>query len=118
MKYIFLLTLALSAGTSCFAAVHIFSCTGNISATDPIRVNIIPDGDKIKATILEGTTRSTWDTYHVTEQSGRYTGTDSKGRPFVADIKLGTGRLIQAIATDLTQPKGVSSLDNIALICK
>lgn len=121
MKYSILLTLSLAATSACFAADRLYSCTGQSSLSEDgvIRVNIIRSNGHLKATLSEGAyNRNTWDTYHVTERSGNYQGTDRDGREFEARIDGNENLLVKAVAPDVRAASGEDELTNIRLSCE
>jgi hypothetical protein len=98
------------------AAERVHSCTGR-TPDGEIRVNIVNSDGELKATLFEGTSHSSWDTYQVTEDDGTFSGTDRNGREFEARIDGSGGRLVKAVAPDETSSSGETVLNNVALSC-
>ncbi len=121
MKYKIILAITLSTASTCFAAERIYSCIGQtpLVSGGVIRVNIINSNGQLKATLSEGASNhNTWDTYHISEQSGAYSGTDRAGREFEVRMSGTEGALVKAVAPSLNSSSGEIELGNISLSCK
>jgi hypothetical protein len=116
MKSIIVIAVSLVAAANSFASERIHSCTGT-TPDGEIRVNIIDSDGELKATLFEGTSHNSWDTYIVTEDDGTFSGTDRNGREFEARIDGSRGQLVKAVAPDETSSSGEAVLSNVALSC-
>ena len=108
--------ISFAAAANVFAAERVHSCTGTTPDRE-IRVNIINSNGGLKATLFDGTSHNSWDTYHVTEDDGIFSGTDRNGREFEARIDGSKGRLVKAVAPDETSSSGETVLNNVVLSC-
>jgi hypothetical protein len=101
------------------AAERIHTCVGktDLVSEGQIRVNIIRSGGVLKATLFEGSSLNSWNTYLVTENGGTYQGSDRSGREFEADIDGQVGHLVKAVAPDVNSSSGMIELKGIRLKC-